>query len=80
MQAHPMHNTTTTDQASEDSMSHMQEFVVTRKQVDQVEVLLPFLFSVRGPGEAEAKEAAEALMALLDLTTAIDISEPQRGA
>ena len=60
-------------------MSHMQEFVVTRKQVDQVEVLLPFLFSVRGRGEAEAKDAAEALMAMLDLTTAIDISEPQRG-
>lgn len=61
-------------------MSHPQEFVVTRKQVVQVEALLPFLCGVQGRGEAEARDAAEALMALLDLTTAIDIGEPQRGA
>ncbi len=58
-------------------MTHSQEFVVTRKRVNQIEGLLPFLFSVQGRGEAEAREAAEALMAMLDLTTAIDISEPQ---
>ncbi|MFK4561882.1 hypothetical protein ABIF94_002481 [Bradyrhizobium ottawaense] len=80
MQVQLNHNVTTTDQASEDTMGHMREFVVTRKHVDQVEALLPFLFGVRGRGEAEARDAAEALMAMLDLATAIDISEPQRGA
>lgn len=61
-------------------MGHMQEFVVTRKQVDQVEALLPFLFGVRGRGEAEAKAAAESLMAMLDQATSINTSGSQYGA
>ncbi|MCK1366425.1 hypothetical protein [Bradyrhizobium sp. 62] len=61
-------------------MEQMPEFVVTRKHVDQVEAICPYCSVFGGRGEAEARDAAEALMAMLDLTTAIDISEPQRGA
>jgi len=55
--------------------STVKQFVISRNNVDQIEALLPFLFSVRGHGEAQAREASEALMAVLDAATAIDISE-----
>jgi hypothetical protein len=51
------------------------EFAISRNTVDQIETLLPFLFNVQGHGEAEARNAADALMAVLDATAAIDISD-----
>src|SRR5689334_767876 len=54
----------------QDSMRD-QEFVVTSNQVKQIEGLLPFLYNVEGRGETDAKDAAEALMAMLDLVTAV---------
>jgi len=41
---------------------------ITNKDVESIEALLPFLFGIRGAGEAAARDAAESLMELLDTT------------
>jgi hypothetical protein len=53
---------------------------ITKKNIEAIEALLPFLFSISGSGEAAAKDAAESLMELLDTTSAIDSSMPPVGA
>lgn len=51
---------------------------ITKKNVEAIEALLPFLFGIRGAGELAAHSAAESLMELLDISAPVAAADAGR--